>query len=205
MSSRLVAKELNQKQGNNIDTALLQMICIDYKPLQVVENRGFLNFIRTLQREICGNDTAYIPPCRKMLTQSILFNHYEKASARLKEILNNVNYLAATTDIWTFDSNKSYITISCHGLYTDEFQSSVLATRELPSPHTGEHIADYLRQIFEEYSILQKIVTIVSENIQNMKKATKAPSIWDHFDKKKSNYVATSTCATEIAIALRLY
>lgn len=171
LSSAQVAIELNQKQKFNIDTTVLQMVCVDYQPLQVVENTGFLNLVRTLQKEICGSETVYIPPSRKVLTQFILLNHYEKARTRLIEILNDVNYLAATTDIWTSDSNKSYITVTCHCFYKDELQSLVLATGELPSSHTGEHKAENLRLIFEEFGILQKIVTIVSDNAQNMKKA----------------------------------
>lgn len=171
LSSVLTTKVLNQKQTQNIDSALLQMVCVDYQPLQLTENKGFLKFIRTLQQEICGSETAYIPPSRKVLTQSILCKHYEEARAHLKIILNDVEYIAATTDIWTSDSNKSYITITGHCVYNDELQSLVLSTRELPSPHTGEHIAEHLRRVFEEFCILHKIVTIVSDNAQNMKKA----------------------------------
>lgn len=171
LSTTQTAKELNQKQTQNIDSALLQMVCLDYQPLQISENKGFLNFVRILQQEICGSETVYIPPSRKVLTQSILCKHYEKASANLKVLLNDVEYMAATTDIWTSDSNKSYITITGHCLYKDELQSLVLATRELPSPHTGEHVAEHSRQIFEEFGILQKIVTIVSDYAANMKKA----------------------------------
>lgn len=154
MSSTLTVKELIQKQTQNVDTALLQMVCLNYQPLQVSENKRFLNFVSILQQEICASETVYILPSRKVLTQTILCKHYEKASARLKVILNDVEYIAATTDIWTSDSNKPYITIIGHCLYKDELQSLVLVTRELPNPQSAEHLAEHSCQIFEEFGIL---------------------------------------------------
>lgn len=49
--------------------------------------------------------------------------------------------------------------------------SPVLATREVHGAHTGENIAAVLSEIFNEWEINNKIVTIVSDNGANIKNA----------------------------------
>lgn len=51
------------------------------------------------------------------------------------------------------------------------FYSPVLATREVYGSHTGENIASLLTDIFNEWQIYDKIVTIVSDNGANIKNA----------------------------------
>ncbi|CAI6373848.1 unnamed protein product [Macrosiphum euphorbiae] len=85
----------------------------------------------------------------------------------LKTVLN----VSVTTDMWTSDSNKAYITVTCHFIFDDILYSPVLATREVHDSHTGENIAASLRLIFNEWEIGNKIVTIVSDNGANIKNA----------------------------------
>lgn len=62
-------------------------------------------------------------------------------------------YQLPTTDMWTSDSNKAYITVTCHFIFDDILYSPVLATREVHDSHTGENIAASLRLIFDEWEI----------------------------------------------------
>jgi hypothetical protein len=73
--------------------------------------------------------------------------------------------------MWTSDSNKAYITVTCHFIFEDDLYSTVLATREVHVTHTGENIAAVLSNIFNEWYITSKIVTIVSDNGSNIKNA----------------------------------
>jgi len=82
-----------------------------------------------------------------------------------------VNDLSITTDMWTFDCNKSYITVTCHFIHNNRLHSPVLATREVKDSHAGLNIATALTHIFNEWSIANKIVTIVSDNGSNIKNA----------------------------------
>ncbi|KAL4148694.1 hypothetical protein QTP88_002865 [Uroleucon formosanum] len=72
---------------------------------------------------------------------------------------------------WTSDCNKSYLTVTCHFIHNNRLHSPVLATREVKDSHTGLNIATALTHIFNEWSIANKIVTIVSDNGSNIKNA----------------------------------
>lgn len=73
--------------------------------------------------------------------------------------------------MWTSDCNKSYITVTCHFIYDNNLYSPVLAIREVFDSHTGLNIATTLKNIFNEWGITNKIVTIVSDNGSNIKNA----------------------------------
>lgn len=62
-------------------------------------------------------------------------------------MLDNVEHLAVTTDIWTSDSNKAYISVTTR---FNEIINAVLATKEIPESHTGEIIASAHSNCFDE-------------------------------------------------------
>ncbi|XP_060847297.1 E3 SUMO-protein ligase ZBED1-like [Rhopalosiphum padi] len=156
--------ELTITEKNNIDKSLVKMITADYQPLSIVENVGFLEYTKKLQ-------PLYTPPSRKLLTTKLLPDQYNIIVSKLKSMLNNVNDVSITTDMWTSDSTKSYITVTCHFIYNDNLYSPVIATREVCESHTGENIASALSYIFNEWNITDKIVTIVSDSGANIKNA----------------------------------
>jgi len=88
-------------------------------------------------------------------------------------MLETVTDLSITTDMWTSDCNKSYITVTCHFIFDHHLYSPVLAAREGFDCHTGINIATTLKNIFNEWGIADKIVTIVSDNGSNIKNATR--------------------------------
>jgi len=84
-------------------------------------------------------------------------------------MLENVNDVLITTDMWTSDCTRSYITVTCHFIFNDSLYSPVLATEEVKKSHTGENIASALSNIFNEWNISNKIVNIVSDNGANIR------------------------------------
>jgi len=156
--------ELTIKEKNNIDKFLIKMITADYQPLSIVENVGFLEYTKQ-------SLSLYTPPSRKLLSTKLLPDQYNIIVSKLKSMLNNVNDVSITTDMWTSDSTKSYITVTCHFIYNDNLYSPVIATREVCDSHTGENIASALSYIFNEWNITHKIVTIMSDSGANIKNA----------------------------------
>lgn len=147
---------LTETEIKEIDKCVVKMIVSDYQPLSIVENVGFLEYTKKLQ-------PLYSVPSRKLLTTKLLPQEYNVISSKLKLILENVNDLSVTTDMWTSDCNKSYLTVTCHFIYNNRLHSPVLATREVKDSHTGLNIATALTHIFNEWAIANKIVTIVSD------------------------------------------
>lgn len=109
---------------------------------------------------------------RHILTQNILPKKYSEAVENLKSILNMVEYLSLITDIWQSDSNKSYLSLTCHLIHDSKTHSRVMSTKELThGSHTGIYIAEDLSSIIKEWGLEIKIVTIVSDNGANIKNA----------------------------------
>jgi len=140
------------------------MIMADYQPLSIVENVGFLEYTKKLQ-------PLYTPPSRKLLTTKLLPDQYNIIVSKLKSMLNNVNDVSITTDMWISDSTKSYITVTFYFIYNDNLYLPVIVNREVCESHTGENIASALLYIFNEWNITDKIVTIVSDSGANIKNA----------------------------------
>ncbi|KAL4153182.1 hypothetical protein QTP88_001015 [Uroleucon formosanum] len=155
---------LTEIKTNEINKSLIKMIVFDYQPFSIVENVGFLEYTKKLQ-------PLYSVPSRKQLTTKLLPQEYDIINSKLKSMLETTADLSITTDMWTSDSNKSYITVTCHFIFDNHLYSPVLTTREVFDSHTGLNIATTLKNIFNEWGITNKIVTIVSDNGSNIKNA----------------------------------
>lgn len=148
-----VPQKIVQKSG---DDALIQMIVRDYQPLQIVENEVFRNYSRTLNSD-------YELPSRKKLTGT-LEEKYNTEYAVYKKILQDVEHISLTSDIWMSDSNKSFVSVTAHFIQESKLRSIVICTSEIGETHTAENIANVIRQILDEWQINSKIVTIVTDN-----------------------------------------
>ncbi|CAH1725642.1 unnamed protein product [Aphis gossypii] len=149
------------------------MIVADYQPLSLVENVGFIEYTKILQ-------PLYSIPSRKVLTSKLLPQEYNVIILKIKSILLNVNDLSITTDMWTSDS-KIYITVMCHFIFDDQLYSLVIATKDVSDRHTGQNIAATLTNIFNEWNIANKIITVVSHNGSNIKKAINEHLLKHHY------------------------
>lgn len=98
------------------------MITTDYQRLLIVENVAFLEYSKKLQ-------PLYTLPSRKLLTTKLLPDQYNTIYLKLKCMTENVNFVSITTDMWTSDSTRSYITVTCHFIHDDNLYSTVLATK----------------------------------------------------------------------------
>ncbi|KYQ57435.1 hypothetical protein ALC60_03396 [Trachymyrmex zeteki] len=86
--------------------------------------------------------------------------------------MRNHNLILSQSDIWSSDSNKSFLTLTVHFIYEAKLISLTLSTSEMSSNHTAEHIAMTIREILEnQWKIYDKVVTIVIDNAANVKKA----------------------------------
>ncbi|XP_036345286.1 zinc finger BED domain-containing protein 1-like [Rhagoletis pomonella] len=160
-----LSKEAAQVNSRNVNRELVNMICVDLQPLSIVEDEGFRNYTYQL-------NPNYSLPSRKMLAEKLLPQQYDVSKAALIEMLQQVDFVAGTTDLWTSDSNKNYLTLTIHFIYQGQAESRVLATKEMTESHTSENIASLLRQVLEEeWKIFDKVVCITTDNASNMKKA----------------------------------
>ena len=92
---------------------LARMVCTDLQPYSIVSDRGFVDFVKSLE-------PRYKLPTRRALSNEIVPSLYDKARLQVADsVANNcVLSLAVTTDAWTSATNDSYISFTAH--YLDE-------------------------------------------------------------------------------------
>ena len=103
--SQLYGRESPRRK--TIDEAVVRMLAIDLQPALIVEDKGFLLFLYTI-------DPKYAPPSRHTIMSSHLPECYQKVKQKLKTKLAEGNCCALTTDLWTSIATQGYITVTCH-------------------------------------------------------------------------------------------
>ncbi|XP_044573520.1 E3 SUMO-protein ligase ZBED1-like [Drosophila ananassae] len=150
-----------------LDEMVMNMIAVDVQPFSCVEDEGLINLLREM-------DPRYKLPSRTHLRDTVLPNQYDRLKIVLISVLDKIDFLALTTDLWTSRANEGYITITCHFVWTGaKLISAVLATRQLVTStnHTAPNIAETISSVLTEWAIASKVVCVVTDNDSTMKKA----------------------------------
>ncbi|XP_051982562.1 zinc finger BED domain-containing protein 4-like [Xyrauchen texanus] len=108
-------------------------------PIAVVEQRGFVRMLKTL-------DSRYSLPSRHFARQE-LPRLYTTERERLAAELENVTDYALTTDMWSSRTCKPYMCVTIHYILDWKIKSACLQTTYFPQDHTGENIAEALRDV----------------------------------------------------------
>ncbi|XP_075165097.1 E3 SUMO-protein ligase ZBED1-like [Haematobia irritans] len=143
------------------------MIASDIQPFSIVEDKGFRKFVKCL-------DPRYDLPSRTTLQNVHMANLYKETKTKLQLILNEVDYCSITTDCWTSRANEGYLTVTCHFISNAFMLNSVvLSTKKLlvTTNHCADNISSSLRAVFDEWGIMQKVISIVTDNDSTMIKA----------------------------------
>lgn len=89
-------------------------------------------------------------------------------------ILNEIEHCAITTDCCTSRSNEGYLTVTCHFI-TEDFclHNAVLSTQKLltATNHNAENISKSLQSVLDEWGVMTKVTSIVTDNDSTMIKA----------------------------------
>lgn len=141
---------------------LLYFICVDKRPFDIVKGRGF----KKLMHQACPS--FKIPHVDTLKAQ---FEHfYSVMRLKVENIFDNVDHVALTCDIWSeVMTVTSYLGVTAHYLQEDKLVSRCIATVALDQRHTGDFIADKLKEICAGIHIsLDKITAVVTDNGSNM-------------------------------------
>lgn len=156
-----------------LDKLLLKMITTDLQPASIVEDSGFQKFVS-------GLDPRYELPSRRKIMRNMLPSEYNSAKASLKKLLEEIEDIALTTDIWTSRQTQTFMCVTAHFINSDwVLKSHVLETVQLKTAHTAHTIASELKRVAEEWSVENKIRMIVTDNASNMTRAVSLVG-WRH-------------------------
>ena len=156
-----------------LDESLVRMLAVDLQPASIVEDRGFLTILHSL-------DPKYQPPSRRSIMRSTLPNLYQRVKVEVKAKLASTKHCALTTDLWTSRTTQGYITVTCHFISSNwELHSAVLDTLLVDTDHTAENLATELTSVTNEWEITDKIVCVVTDNASNIVAAVRLNG-WKH-------------------------
>ncbi|KAG0409789.1 hypothetical protein HPB47_013098 [Ixodes persulcatus] len=148
------------------------------QPFSVVEEPSFIDMIRCAIPE-------YVVPSRKTFSRTVVPNLYEAKKKELKERVRNVfdnggaECVTLTTDGWTSRAGDSYVCVTAHMMDQDFRQHAyALVCQPMPQEHTGENIAQFLRDVIDDWGLPDHIpIFVVTDNGRNFVSAV-AKSNW---------------------------
>lgn len=155
----------NSARANRVTEAIAGYICSAMVPYSVVENPGFRRLIK-----VC--EPHYDMVSRKRMTEQVIPNMYSVVKETVKSKLQSAERLGITSDTWTSVATQSYISVTAH--YIDEewnLISNVFQTTEVATDHRSVSLAEMLRNALEEWGLMHKDPTIVTDNATNIVRA----------------------------------
>ena len=119
-------------------------------PINTVCNEGFKKIINIL-------DKKYVIPSRNYFSRVALPALYAKRRGEIERDLTVVEYFATTTDLWSSRTMEPYMSLTVHFIDGDfAMQSRCLQTAFFPQAHTGELIAQGLREAMASWGLQEE-------------------------------------------------
>ena len=149
-----------------LDDALVTFVAQDLQPLSVVNDAGFVKFCETL-------DKRFQVPSRMHLREVLLPKKFQKVQQRVKENITLAEAVSITCDMWTSTNNSSFLALTCHWWdpKKDRLDSAILDCGRVLGRHTASMIQEELDKVLVDFNIKHKILTFVTDNGSNIKKA----------------------------------
>ena len=161
VSSPAASKTCSAATSTQITELLVDWISRDLRPLNILNDSG----LQTLMEFIVP---GYSIPSRTHVAKLVQRRHTE-GKKQLKEVMKSAPWIGLTTDCWSSKATQSFVTITAHFIDDDwKLVSAVLTTSQFPGSHTGERIAQKLRQSIALFDVPEdKIAAIVQDEAAN--------------------------------------
>ena len=132
-----------------------------------VEKPGF-------RRMLADFDKWYEPPSRKYISKTPIPRVYNNTKQKVVSDLSQMEYLSATTDCWSSQGMKPYLSYTVHYI-NDQWalQSCCLQTLYLPEDYTAINLAEGLEETLRSWSLdVTRQACITTDIASNIKRAT---------------------------------
>ena len=164
--------------------ALIDLIAGDLLPLSLIRSCFFKRFASIL-------DSRYVVPSRKYLSTKLLTEKQQIIENRMKELLEKVDSVSITVDLWSNRLMKGFLGITCHFIFDWSLRSLILGCNRFRGEHNAENIAQNYEELISFYKLKGKVTHIVTDNASNMLKAFRLPGfsvlIADELDSEPSD------------------
>ncbi|CAH2091123.1 unnamed protein product [Euphydryas editha] len=165
----------NNYNSKKIDKLIGEMIALQNLPFNFVEGLGFRRLIKELA-------PRYNFRGRNFFSDFVCTELYSKVAEKVKELIENFDYISFTSDIWTDpSSNASLLSLTCHSIVENFVRSSIILKCEtFDGRHTGDIISDKFNIMLSEWNIKKEQVhCLIRDEGSNMKRAVRLASLND--------------------------
>ena len=109
----------------------------------------------------------------------------------MKELLEKVDSVSITVDMWSNRLMNGFLGITCHFIFDWSLCSLILGCDRFRGEHNAENIAQNYEELIWFYKLKGKVTHIVTDNTSNMLKAFRLPGfdvfIADELDSEPSD------------------
>lgn len=157
--------DINSDQSQEIHAAIGEMIASDCQPISVVEDIGFSRLMQKVKPN-------YVLPSRKYFSEKVLPEIHRKVRNKVNKIVEDSENISFTSDIWTNNSNHSFISLTAHCI-NKNFERKILVLRVAPfaGSHTSCRISEVIESVITEFEIpTYKVHVLLRDNGANMVK-----------------------------------
>ncbi|KAK1889339.1 Zinc finger BED domain containing protein 1 [Dissostichus eleginoides] len=137
------------------------MVVKDSQPFSIVDDCGFKELVALL-------DSRYTLPSRRVLKEMVV-KRYEEEKTKAKAVMERVEAVSLTADMWTSINMDAYLAVTCH--YVDDsakLATVLLGVLPFPETHTAVNITAAMRSLMEEWGTEGKVTSIVTDAGANM-------------------------------------
>ena len=157
--------KLSKEAQGNIDQLLGEFVIMAEVPIRLIEGKEFRNFCQ-------GLNPKYQVPYARKLKNSILQPLLQKSQDELAHKLSECDFVSLTIDGWSSRRLLSMLGVIVNFMDTGgALNAELLGIKVFNGKHTGENISHFIKEMANEWGIIDKIVRICSDNAANMKKA----------------------------------
>ena len=148
---------------NHLTQSVCYFIAKDMQPIDTINDTGFRKMLKQFE-------PRYIPPDRKTVSNKYLPEMLQTEKNRVQKLLESALFFACTTDLWTSRAHHAYISVTVHYIDGDFcLHSNLLESKEFSDSHTGEHIAEELKGVLEEWKLsLNSLTAFTTDNAANV-------------------------------------
>ncbi|KAE9071288.1 hypothetical protein PF005_g29757 [Phytophthora fragariae] len=145
-------REISAEQQKKVYILLARWIAAHFQPLLLIEDKGFIAFIKFITETICGIKLHL--PGRTRLRADIVILAGDLRIQVKADISRSCTYYSITSDIWTARNAHSYIAFTVHYVNDEfDFVSWTLEVKEIPGKHDAAAVAAVLELIMEEWGL----------------------------------------------------
>lgn len=155
--------DINSSKAKAVHYKIAEMIALDCQPFSIAEDLGFTRLMKH-----CAPN--YEIPSRKFFSVNIIPSIYTSLVEKVTAVTDQAENISLTTDVWTNNSNYSFISLTGHCLDNNFEQTQViLRVKPFPGSHTAANIAEAIQDSIDDFKIPKyKIHVIVRDNGANV-------------------------------------